>query len=564
MARMRFRKTRATRDQQQSQRPFPPWDLRRKVAQWSVRAVALAALGIAMMGALAPSVGAQQTNRIWVDATGRHSVEATLLRVTKDWKQVVLQRADGGTVTLTISRLSRKDRQFIDDHLGKAADPNRLRSEAPKAPDFEPLPVLELGSAIEDTSTHAPTHTLAISLDAAVRVQPLRELPEKLPADRSPWSIGCPESVISIDHLDFADEVSALIPIVVNDDWDTRSTSVALSVCGRPPLPGQPTRQQLLRFDFADQQSMVTMQHTGRIRLLDHHIGSGRSLVLVDYGIMGNGGTIALAEGWNSDNVKLLHQRSLPAGTPNPPGQITLGQPAPTLHWARMVDQQHVLALIKQNIVLWNIVSGETVYQIPQVDFHSQPALSGGRRYLAVPGNGTVDLYATDTGKPLGQIKVERSLPGVAFSPFGNSLAIVTSRRLRVWNLVNAALDADVTSRESYGKGNPTWIDHDLLLSSSGILVSQFRGLPLWKYDVSAAKVARVGKHIAILRKEPLSQLATMRLPHASVQTMLKRMDASAVKVDHDRWRIPGRSTWDGSDWIDRTLRLGGLPPKRR
>ncbi|KAA1261549.1 hypothetical protein LF1_40990 [Rubripirellula obstinata] len=520
------------------------------------------AVGAFFLIAIPTTATAQQVNRVWVDSSGLHSVDASLVRVTEDQQFVILRRSDGGTVTLMIDQLSLEDREFIDDHLRRDIEGNRLRQRPPEAPEHDPLPVLALSTTV-DQDRVSPSLGGQLNLESNNVVRPRRQLPEEAEADCSPWSIGCTDAVISIDEIDFADEVSAPIPIVVTDDWQTRKTSVAVSLSEHTLIPGQATRRQLLRFDFGDQSSIVAMQSKGRVRLLDHHIGSGRSLLLTGHGTMGEGGSIALAEGWNEDNVRQISQQLLPGA------DSSVGQSPPKLLWANLVDSQHVIAQLKSSIVLWNLVSGETVFRIDHVDPRSEPALSEGGRYLAVPASGAVDLYAVETGKPLGRIKVEPQMPGVSFSPYGNALAIVTSRRLRIWNLVDAALDADISSRESFGQGAPTWIDHDMLLSSNGILASQFRGLPIWKYDLAAAKVTRVGKHVAIVRKEPWSQLVTMQLPHQSAKRILKQLDATSIKVDESDWRIPGRSTWDGGAWVDRSradrsLRVSRNPSSRR
>jgi WD40 repeat protein len=288
---------------------------------------------------------------------------------------------------------------------------------------------------------------------------------------------------------------------------------------------------------------------------------------------MNEGGSLALAEGWDGDNVSVVHRRRLPgvdsSGLKIPElkrstDALRTRSMQTKLRWAKMIDGQHVLAHVDNQIVLWNLVSGETVYRIDHVDPRSEPAISGGRRYLAVPRMAGVDLYNLETGKALGRIKVDRQIPGVSFSPYGNSLAIVSSRRIRTWNLVDAALDADIRSREGLGRGSPTWIDHDMLVSSNGILVSQFRGVPIWKYDLTAAKVTRVGKRVAVLRKEPWSQLATLQLPHQAAQKVIQQIDASVVKLDPSQWRVPGRSHWDGGEWVDRTTKVARLPIQRR
>ena len=544
-------------------------------SRFAVSAIAAGAVFCVTIAATPATVSAQQLGRVWVDASGRYSVEASLVRVTEGEEFVVLRRADGGNVMLTIDQLSLEDQEFIDNHLHQIVDGNRLRQEPPQPPEHEALPVFKLSSTV-DQANESIKPLGRIEMQSSKIVRPLRSLPIAMEADASPWSLGCLDSVIPIQEINFSDEASEPIPIVVTDDWQTRETSVAVSLSGHSLIPGQPTRQQLLRFDLGDQTSVIAMQSKRRVRLMDHHIGSGRSLLLTGQGTMGEGGSISIAEGWNDDNIREICRQALPGssgseqssmmsqGMISPGTGSTSGQAPPKLLWAKMVDQQHVIAQLKGSIVLWNLISGDTVFRIDHVDPRSEPAISDGRRYLAVPTSGAVDLYAIESGKPLGRIKVERQIPGVSFSPYGDALAIVTSRRLRVWNFVDAALDSDTTSRESFGQGSPTWIDHDMLLSSSGILISQFRGLPIWKYDLAGAKVTRVGKHIAIVRKEPWSQLATMQLPHPSAKLVLKQLDSTLTNIDDSDWRIPGRSTWDGGEWIDRVQRIAESRRSRR
>lgn len=529
--------------------------------------------GISLVVISTQSVCAQGVHRIWVDATGLHSVQASLVKVAEDKQFVVLRRADGGIVRLAIDQLSDSDRQYVDKHLIRTRDQNLLRIQAPTEPNCEPLPVLELASVADETHP-ATDQSPPLTTQCTRVIRPVSQLPKKLVADPSPWSMGCRDALVSIDRIDFSDDVSQPIPIVVTDDWQTRTTSVAFSVSGHSMIPGQRTRKQLIRIDFASGQAVVAMQNVGRLRLMDHHTGRGRSLLLTGHGAMNDGGSLAFAEGWDGDNVSVVHRRRLPgvessAATTTPKSErstdsLRSHSSLTKLHWAKMIDAQHVLAHVGNQIVLWNLVSGDTVYRIDHVDPRCEPAVSGGRRYLAVPKMAAVDLYNIETGKALGRIKVERQMPGVSFSPFGNALAIVSSRRIRTWNLVDAALDADITSRESLGQGSPTWIDHDLLISSNGILVSQFRGVPIWKYDLTAAEVSRVGKHVAVLRKEPWSQLVTMQLPHEAAKQTIQQIDASIVKLDPTRWRIPGRSHWDGGEWVDRTSKVAQLPIQRR
>jgi hypothetical protein len=172
-----------------------------------------------------------------------------------------------------------------------------------------------------------------------------------------------------------------------------------------------------------------------------------------------------------------------------------------------------------------------------------------------------VQLYATRTGKPLGRIGVEKqSVPGVSFSPLGHSLAVVTPRRLRTWDLAAAALSAEVSSRRSLGSDPPIWIDSDLVLSSTGVLLSAFRGIPVWRYDIASTESVPIGKHTAVLRRHPQSELTILSLPHPAAAGAMYWIDHSPARVDADAWRIPGRSVWRAEGWDDREVQISAAP----
>jgi WD40 repeat protein len=253
--------------------------------------------------------------------------------------------------------------------------------------------------------------------------------------------------------------------------------------------------------------------------------------------------------------LELSHQRKLGNG------QAT---GAAHLRWARWVDDEHIIAVVDRTLGLWNIVSGEQIYAIDDIDHRAVPAISGGRRYVAVPSSGAVDLYATTTAQPLGRIEIENRVPGVSFSPPGDVLSIVTSRRMRAWDLTSATLSADITCRRSLGDGQPIWIDSDLLLSSSGVLLSLLRGLPIWRYDIAGTETVSIGKHIAMVRRHPTPEITIVSLPHEAAANAMRWIDSSPAKVDLDRWRILGQSSWGEAGWLDRDVQISARPRRLR
>ena len=188
----------------------------------------------------------------------------------------------------------------------------------------------------------------------------------------------------------------------------------------------------------------------------------------------------------------------------------------------RWVDDEHVIALIDQTLGVWNLVSGQRVYAIGGIDPRSVPALSGGRRYVAVPAAGSVQLHSTVDGRSLGRMESDGQVAGVSFSPDGKTLAIITPRRLQIWDLPTGTVSSEVASRVSLATGSPIWISTDLVLSNNGVLLSTFRGLPLWRYEIAGSKCAAVGRHVAILRRHPTTEFCVVSLPHPSAAESIR------------------------------------------
>tara|TARA_R110002049_G_scaffold285698_1_gene466780 strand:- start:207762 stop:209384 length:1623 start_codon:yes stop_codon:yes gene_type:complete len=511
---------------------------------------------------------ATEPMRIWVDETGRYSIDARLVKVNES--SIVLLRKSGGTVELERSKISERDRLYVEE-VAEAlqATPNELRLTPPKRPEIVALPILDLPS----TDVTAPEDSELIS--GHTSVLPLLQLPVSIEPDATPIKITFQPARYSFGQIGVHDVVSHVHPILHTSDANRTTTtnripddesetgtrdvsSIALSISSGMRLPGQSAYGRIMRFDADSNRPVTVWQGDETIQLFDHHHPSGRSLVLVGHSPAGHGGQLAIASGWeaiadSTDNhLTISHRRNLPA-----PDSLARLQ---TVRWARWIDEEHVCVLLDRTIAVWNLVSGEQVFRINGIIEKSRPAISAGRRYVAVPGTGTVDLFRTTDGKPLGRIAVEgNGIPAVEFSPRGDALAIATSRRLRVWDLDSAALRADVHSRRNLGNDRPLWISDDLVMSGSGVLSSLFRGVPIWQYDVTGALTTSLGKNVAVLRKSPTTELSIVSVPHDGALDAIQWIDNSPRRADLQHWRLPGRSVWADGRWTDRDVRLSTL-----
>lgn len=505
--------------------------------------------------------------RIWVDVNGQFSVEARV--ESFDEATVQLKRKDGGEVAISIDQLSEEDKTYLEELRARMeSDDNPLRAGPPERPIVEALPPIDLPQATDSLPEFTPIEwgqqrTVQNSKPNLAQGEPAdSEIDEsqlqQLVADPAPNKLTIQDAKIQIFNVDVYDKCSPPIAVTSTDEAGNQSTSIAMSISRGTGSSITQAKNELVRFDIEHQQAYVSLNHHESIRLLDHNPASDRSLVLTGFNAMGNGGQIAIATGWGPSGVRLSHAR--PIANPSPSVRVS----QPKLRWARWVDDEHFIAFIGESLGLWNIVSGRQVYQIDGIDHRTKPELSGGRRYLAMPIKAAVVLYETETGKELGRIRVERQIPGVSFSPQSDRLAISTSRQMLCWDLATAEVSEQVNSRSILGTGAPVWIDSDMILSSSGVLLSLFRGAPLWRYEVRTHEVASVGQHVVIFRKQATSELSCTTIPHPGALEAIEWLDTNAPEIDSKTWRLLGTSQWSTGAWVDANLRVSATGEVRR
>ncbi|NND99737.1 MAG: hypothetical protein HKN47_20655 [Pirellulaceae bacterium] len=506
----------------------------------------VAILAIAIYALIAtPIASAKNPSRIWVDATGRYSVEAALVEHTDE--KVVLVRQDGGKLTMPLDGLSKKDREYVEQYDRKEAERaanavQRIPTGQPTSlepPELTPQKRLDLPATDVELADGAE---LLLGVVTATTAD--SSLPLPLIADPAPDQIRFSETTIPMEQLGSQHKCSELLSVGTQ-----QQPAIGMSINVGFTLARSSQINRLVKFDPITNESQTIYKSEDSITLLDHHTHSGRSLVLIDHDVRGRGGRLAMATGWRDNEIALHHQRNLPATEDH--------RETPEIRWARWIDEEHFVAAMGESLIGWNLVSGETYLRIDGIHKKAIPAISPGRHYLALPGQGAVHLFRTTDGKSLGRIPVEsRSLPGVRFSRHGHALAIGNALAMRTWDLTTAVQSSHVTSRQSLGSGAPTWIDFDLVMSSSGTVISIHRGLPVWRYHLTGTTASPLGERVAIFRKYPETSMAVIQMPHEGATQAIQWIDQRQATVDPRDWKLPGRSVWSNDHWTDRDVRI--------
>ncbi len=510
-------------------------------------------LGIALALSCAVSLPAygDEPIRIWVDSSGRYSVQAALVR--REGDMVVLRRQDGGQTRMPVERISVRDQEYLSEYEQQqqtdatSPTPSALILDRP----VKQLPRLVLPRANSVASENS-------TLQVGVVTETISQLapPPELDPDPNPDSIDLSLVEFSAGGINSFDRCSPLLCVGTPDH-----PALGMSVTVAFALPGSASVNRVVKFDLEKSRTRVVHQSDEAVTLLDHHPHSKQSLALVGHTSSGKGGRLAIATGWRSDEFSLDFYRVIPGYDDD---DVAVGQgpsvddSLPYLRWARWIDDQHIVAIVDRSLVGWNLVSGEMIFRIDGIHPSCVPAMSGGRRQLAIPVAGGVVMVNTTDGKVIGRIAGEpRTVPAASFSQNGNALAVSSQRRLVVWDLALANEATRIDSKRSLGSKATTWIDSDLILSSSGVLLSLQRKAPIWRYHLTDTRTYAAKDHLAVFRKRPDPSLAIVKMPHDGANVAMRWLDANGRGDTRDMWQLPGRSVWEANQWHDRDVRVG-------
>ena len=109
-----------------------------------------------------------------------------------------------------------------------------------------------------------------------------------------------------------------------------------------------------------------------------------------------------------------------------------------------------------------------------------------------------------------------------------------------------------------------TWIDSDLVLSGSGVLISLFRGIPLWRYGIDRSEVASIDNRLVMFKKQRGAELVCVDLPHSAAEEAIESFDRRTPEVDHHSWQAMGSSQWQRGAWVDQDTRISGRKIRNR
>ncbi len=486
-------------------------------------------LGLVLLFFMPQLVLAQDNSaqRTWRDAEGKYSVEAVLLDKTDT--TVRLKKADGNVVTVPIARLSKEDRDFLDNlkktddnpfaggsPLPSAAKPAPTAPAAPSPASPAPAPNLDPNTPpvlAEPTTPQAlPSEGTTVLLSQSTPTAPLAADPAVDIPQLKPGSV----LVASTDAYD-----KVVGPIMLHGPSGLCGVSVGRNVAGRP----EETRGQIYLGTLPRGPFRVAYEGKEHLRLLDHDAASGKSLVLSNIDNLDRGGEFVILTGLAEGQPREVARYLLP-------GHDKVGF-KPGVALARLIGGERLFALIDDVVYCWDLKSKSLVYRTESQSGRLEPTFSGSRKYVTLTGAKGFHLLDTLAGEDLGFVATGTTLaPGAAFHPDGQRLAFCSSNQWGVWDLARNEMLASGTVPDHLGGRVLGWVSDDWFLTDTGYVVDSQSHMVVWSYYAGPVESQRqFGGMMAITSKLNGLKIDCLPTPDAKALAAAKQLDTPAASA---------------------------------
>ncbi|MDR1383862.1 MAG: hypothetical protein LBJ67_08475 [Planctomycetaceae bacterium] len=420
------------------------------------------------------SVNAQEW-RIWMDITGKFSVEAKLLK--SDEKQAELEKKDGRVVTLSIDKLSSKDRLYIQQQ--QAAE-----KENPFAGGTS------VSGKLPQTTLRTPPSDSASIDSAKVREGSPANAKKVLAGSVNGWHYK-PQPVA------FSGEKVGYKPTVMTTQKNSVSLYEALDI-----VKGKDGVYAVAAYDDHKQKKTIVHYINATTGKATNHLLPYKGKI---WGLSPDG-KILLATYNEFDDKTAKHRvdffrfdnEQLTPFTALIPYADSEHDYQRDVKWAAWVTQGHILTLGQNhNLRLWDIKTAKAVYTMTVGVGEIQ--LSNDRQVMIYQTKSGFGISETATGKTLGVIPYKEQPLGVRydFSPDNTKLLIAIHGKLNtaqgrvegfgeqahvlsIWDLTTGNKIGEVNVDPT--PTNPYWVDNRMILKGNTLYDTE-TGIPVCYYQ---------------------------------------------------------------------------------
>ena len=472
------------------------------------------------------SVRGEGESRIWTDSTGKHQIRAKFVDL-KDG-QVRLERPNGSISRIPLDKLSKEDQAVVRDLGKKKNEQTRREKEG-----------LVVGDRVEAKIFREwePGTVAGIDYDRKrVEVQ-FDDKPEgfEIPVDldevrwpdsKKPVKLGDPNSAgatasdaqalggLKLTPTDKSEVIrlvaSGSSATQVSPDpgpgntgsWKPRAARLAdradvfehpvdFSISGgdqpkamiltslrrqgrdrpmRVELVDLKTRRQLLSGNAPPGSKKVAFSPSGKHALtLPEKWSASEDPGQVDF--------------WNIEGKTISHWFSFQPYAPKK-------WPERNIEWIEWLDDERVFTANGRGVLyLWHVEDAKAVYELP-IESRAVPALSPGRKQLAVPTKQGIHVFETGSGDLLATVG-DRGFVGarLAFSPSGKQIACASAGFIDVVDLTTGETTRSFPSKAADSGRTLWWIDEQHLFVNSSDIVDVPRRITLWKFNIQSQLV---------------------------------------------------------------------------
>ncbi|MCL2118947.1 MAG: SHD1 domain-containing protein [Planctomycetaceae bacterium] len=444
------------------------------------------------------ALNAQQM-RTWTDSTRQFTVEAKMVEF--DGENVKLEKADGLTVTLAISKLSLADQRYARQQ--QTANPFAGGEPAGATSDNRPAN----GGTGSQSGTARSGNVNGVEKIVVGVVSGWNYKPEPVPwdgekANYQPCPISGDSGVGYFQMLDIVKGTDAAIAVATYDNHNTNSTFACMMNmnAGKTIAHDMKHKAKIWGLSPDGKRVMATpndfQDKVGKSRLDFYGI--------TDKGLTRTSSLIPYADGKNDYNRYI--------------------------EWAAWVSPTHILTCNNDHTLrLWDMKTGKAIYQTALGA--KNVVLSPDRKVMVVPSQSGVFLCDTMTGKTLGKLSGDPSTSiEFDFSPdqtrllgvmhklpkslsSGDITDELRNKVVHIWDLTTGQ-----KLNEWVFNSEPTvarWVDNRMIMKSNTLYDSK-TGVPVCHYDggyVTTTTFNGLFCYLLIVRTNEYV-LASAKLPH--------------------------------------------------
>ncbi|NLE37217.1 MAG: hypothetical protein GX621_04250 [Pirellulaceae bacterium] len=441
--------------------------------------------------------------RTWEDDSGKFKIEAELVEVKGN--SVRLKKRDDEILTVPLDRLSAKDQQLIARFQGRVEEEEDDDEEESDESDDKTQFLDELTAkpaqwdGVTIVYLSQDVDSSALTPDGGVEKRDLTSQPVLLPPKET-----------------FFDRVGGMYSAA-------DAPECVLFPFAKLNEHGKPTRFVLCNLTRGKTSTRVLKFPVGAVAV---DIGpSGKQVLSLPNGFgFGNKKRVDV---WHVEGRDLRHEFGW---KPYDQGGGRM-QHEQDVEWTAFVDAEHVATLSQSGrLVVWKIPEVKAVYELAIVR-SSKPALSPGGKYLAALTSAGLVALDAKTGDVKGFYPKAGDRGTVAFRPDGKQIALVSSKRLQVWEFAGGKLYRDIGIGIGPSRSDAVaWPAANYILVGGRYLVDLERYCTLWDYT-GATGASSIGRVFWCL-VDSRDQVALVRqpLPHKGIEETASKLPPEAWK----------------------------------